>query len=78
MLKSARPDKVSIAAKKCFNSNSSSRNMIDNRDVITGLTDTITARAPVEFEDFSSKPNATDPLMWRSIVISVNSTPVRL
>lgn len=63
MLNSVSPESVSRAAIKCFNSNSSSRNMIESSVVITGLTDIITARDPVEFADLSKSPNATDPPM---------------
>jgi len=63
MLKRISPESVNNDAIICFSSNSSLRKYMDNNEVIAGLEDIMTAREPVEFDDFSNNPNATEPQM---------------
>lgn len=71
ILKSANPDKVNKVATKCFISNSSSRNAIDNMTVMIGDADIMTDNAPVELEDFNNIPNMTAPQMCKNVVMIV-------
>ena len=70
MLNRVNPDNVSRVATKCFSSNSSSRNMIDNKIVTMGAADTMTDNAPVELEDFNNVPNMTAPQICNPVVIT--------
>ena len=70
MLNNVNPERVSRVAMKCFNSNSSLKNMMDNKIVTIGAADTMTDKAPVEFEDFSRVPNMTAPQICNIVVIT--------